>query len=402
MKKGNFITRFLLTCAGVDYQTIMQTTSSEINKYKTIGTVVLIPALLALLSGYYAMYIVSQNLRISLIFAPFWAMIIFIIDRAIVANMRPGEFGLGVFGRIMLSLIIAVVISMPLKLKIFEDAIEEKRFFSIVEKQGEVSSEYNYQIREIREESRRENARVNELLTSYIQEVDGTGGSGVPHRGPIARIKEAVYLQAREIYNQNELIRQERIVSLEERREIKRQLVANTDADRLLGSMMILGELQNENSTVKWATWFILLFACMIELIPILIKLGMSKDKRLYHEILEMNDEACLEQRRLSSGELMELKRIEQSVAMEAEKLRILTQSIRNTLDWKWKDYEYFIDKISATKDKHLKLKTSIIEKVEEGVFKEQVLAQLSNAYNGYIEVLESLVAKSKQYNWNI
>ena len=92
MKNIDFLTRFQLFCAGVDYQTIMLTTSAEVNKYKIMGTCVMLPSLMALFSGYFAMYLISQSLWISLAFAPLWALIIFILDRAIVSGTRPGQF----------------------------------------------------------------------------------------------------------------------------------------------------------------------------------------------------------------------------------------------------------------------------------------------------------------------
>lgn len=401
MNNMNFITRFLLACAGVDCQTIMQTTSSEINKYKIMGTCVLLPAMMALFSGFYAMYLISQSLWISLIFAPFWAMIIFVLDRAVVSGTRPGRFSLGVLGRIALAIIIAFTISEPIILRLFNDTIEDKRVFVISEKQEQVSTEFDEQIEKIRNHSNEENMKVDGLQTSYIQEVDGTGGSKVAYRGPIAIIKENVYLKALEVYEQNELERQQKISSLEKKRADKRQIVADKDANGFLGNMMILGQLGEENSTVWCSTWLIrLLFLC-IELIPILIKLGYSKDKDLYHKTQDMNDEVCIELQRSLSEESKEFKRIEYCVAIEAGKERLLSQSIKNTLDCKLKDYEYFIEKISITKDKHLKLVAHITEKVEDGSFKEKLLTQLSNIYDGYVDTLETLVAKSKQYNWD-
>jgi hypothetical protein len=400
MNNLSFITRFLLSCAGVDFQTIMQTTSSEINKYKIMGTCVLLPAMMALFSGYYAMYLISQSLWISLSFAPFWAMIIFILDRAVVSGTRPGRISFGVLGRIVLAVIIAFTISEPFILSLFSDTIEDKRVFVISEKQKHASTEFDEQIEAIKNKSNVEKTKVEDLHTSYIQEVDGTGGSKVAYRGPIAKIKEEAYLNALGDYKQNELVRQQKISLLEEKKEDKRQLVQSKDADGFLGNMVILGQLGKENSTVWWATWLICLLFLCIELIPILMKLGDSKDKDLYHDIQDMNDDACLELRRSLSGEWKELRRMECVVAIEADKERLLSQSIKNTLDWKLKDYEYFIEKISVAKDKHLKLVALITEKVEEGGFKEKLLAQLSNIYDGYIETLETLVTKSKQCNW--
>jgi hypothetical protein len=111
MNKFNFITRFLLIYAGADINTMSQCTSSEVPKYTIMGTCVLIPSILGLFSGGYTMYLVTASLWAAVLFAPVWSWVIFTLDRAVIANTRPGKVSFGVAGRIFLAVVIAFTIS---------------------------------------------------------------------------------------------------------------------------------------------------------------------------------------------------------------------------------------------------------------------------------------------------
>ena len=402
MNRLSIFTKFLLMCAGVDCATMGQATSSEVNKYKIIGTCVLIPALIAVFSGFYAAFLVSKSLLIAAIFAPCWAFVIYVLDRAVVSGTRPGHFSFGVFGRIMLAVVIAFTLSEPFIIKVFEDAIEERQLFVIKEKQSVFSTEYDVRIEELEKQSQIERTKVEELQTSFIGETDGTSGSKVPNRGPIADIKEAAYLKALNDFNQNEAERKNEISILRVEKNEKHQLVKDKAANGLLGNMIILSQLSDEQPLVLASSWFLRLFFLCLELIPILVKLSFSKDSDLYNKLVDFNNETCLKLQFVLQDFWMGLRKKEQEVLIEESTLRLTSQNIENVLTWKLKDYDKFLESITIVKTKHLKLAAYITEKVDDVAFKKQLLAQLSGIYNSYMETLDSLVAKSNQYNWKV
>ncbi|MGM9511641.1 DUF4407 domain-containing protein [Larkinella sp. GY13] len=67
---------------------ILENHPTEIQKYVMFGTIVLLTALLASVSGGYAIYSISGNLFVPFLFGPFWGFIIFNLDRAILISMR--------------------------------------------------------------------------------------------------------------------------------------------------------------------------------------------------------------------------------------------------------------------------------------------------------------------------
>jgi hypothetical protein len=132
-------------CAGVDKE-ILKQCPTEWNKYTGIGATIFFTGVLASLSGGYALYTVFRNGNIDVIdksavpfalaFGLLWGLIIFNLDRFIVSTFRKVETGkwwrkllkeLGQASpRIVLAVIIAVVISKPIEIKIFENRLAEQ------------------------------------------------------------------------------------------------------------------------------------------------------------------------------------------------------------------------------------------------------------------------------------
>lgn len=127
---GGFLNEFLWTCAGVNKK-ILRQCPTDYAKYAGIGGTILFTALMAMLSGGYAIYTVFDNYRVAMIFGIFWGLLIFNLDRFIVNTMYSDgkvtiswrELGAGL-PRIIMAIFLGIVISTPLELKIFEDAID--------------------------------------------------------------------------------------------------------------------------------------------------------------------------------------------------------------------------------------------------------------------------------------
>src|SRR6201996_6579500 len=113
---------FLWWCSGV-YQGLLKDCPSEQTKYAGLGGVLLATFVLAALSAGYAIYSVFNNPGWEVTFAVIWGLIIFNLDRLLVATMR--KYGvsrrkqIGVAApRMALALLIGFTIARPLELKI--------------------------------------------------------------------------------------------------------------------------------------------------------------------------------------------------------------------------------------------------------------------------------------------
>ena len=128
--EAGFLNEFLWICAGVNRRVLRQC-PTDYAKYAGIGGTILFTAMMAMLSGGYAMYFVFKSVPTAVAFGIFWGLLIFNLDRFIVNTMYSDgkvtiswrEFYSGL-PRIIMAIFLGVVISTPLELKIFESEID--------------------------------------------------------------------------------------------------------------------------------------------------------------------------------------------------------------------------------------------------------------------------------------
>ena len=130
VKFGGFVNEFLWLCSGVNRK-ILRQCPTEYAKYAGMGGTIFFTACMAALSGGYAISTVFDNTLIAICFGIFWGLLIFNLDRLIVNTMySDGKVTISwqelVSGlpRIVMAIFLGIVISTPLELKIFEDAID--------------------------------------------------------------------------------------------------------------------------------------------------------------------------------------------------------------------------------------------------------------------------------------
>lgn len=83
---GGFLNEFLWICAGADRKVLRQC-PTDYAKYAGIGGTILFTALMAMLSGGYALFSVFNNGYYAFFFGIFWGLLIFNLDRFIVNTM---------------------------------------------------------------------------------------------------------------------------------------------------------------------------------------------------------------------------------------------------------------------------------------------------------------------------
>ncbi|RIJ37456.1 DUF4407 domain-containing protein [Pontibacter oryzae] len=294
--------KFFWWCAGADDTILEKCSRSEHVKYAGVGATVLFTGVLASISGGYALYTVFDSVPMAVAFGLLWGAVIFNLDRFIVSTLRKeGKFWkelLQVTPRILLALVLAVVISKPLELKIFDKeiqavlkekqaelAIEHKKLVS--QQFGEVDS-VKAEIATIRQEVDAKLQERNKLYDAMAAESDGTGGTGKVGRGPIYEEKKRQYdkvdeelkllqADAQERINQ----RQQRIAELMQQydKTVNEGQESFSNYDGLMARINALDEL-------PWLPVFFitLLFICL-ETAPIFTKLITSKGP--YDEILK-------------------------------------------------------------------------------------------------------------------
>lgn len=196
--------QFFIICSGSDTDILNQCSKGEQNKYAGIGATVFFTALMAFIAASFALYTVFDNLYSSIFFGLIWGFLIFNLDRYIVSTIKKTgnviDELIQASPRIVLAVIIAIVISKPLELKIFEKEInqvllEQKNELTLANK-NQIAEQFNPNIENLnknvtalQQQIATKEAEVNALYDTYIAEAEGTAGTKLLGKGPVYKEK---------------------------------------------------------------------------------------------------------------------------------------------------------------------------------------------------------------------
>ncbi|PQJ31117.1 hypothetical protein BST92_03885 [Nonlabens arenilitoris] len=195
---------FFIFCSGADTTILDQSSEGERTKYAGIGATVFFTALMAFFAASYALYTVFDSYWIAGAFGFVWGLLIFNLDRYIVSTLKKSDKKINEIWqatpRIILAIIIAVVISKPLELKIFEKEIDrvllEEKNQMTLENQEQVAQLYAVEesafakaIQDLKTEITTKEVEVNALYNNYITEAEGTSGTNKLGKGPVYKEK---------------------------------------------------------------------------------------------------------------------------------------------------------------------------------------------------------------------
>tara|TARA_R110002126_G_scaffold13674_3_gene58814 strand:- start:1970 stop:3070 length:1101 start_codon:yes stop_codon:yes gene_type:complete len=198
--------QFFILCSGSDRDILEHCSEGEQTKFAGIGATVFFTAVMAFIASAYALFTVFDSVYPALAFGLVWSLLIFNLDRFIVSTIRKRDTKtselLQVTPRVILAIIIAIVISKPLEIKIFEKEIntvllKEKNAMALANK-NEVTTYFksdldknNSEITALKTEIINKEKEVNTLYQTYITEAEGTSGTKKLGKGPVFKEKIA-------------------------------------------------------------------------------------------------------------------------------------------------------------------------------------------------------------------
>jgi len=291
IKSTFMLQRFFIFCSGADTDILEECSAGENTKYAGIGATVFFTAVMAAIAGSFALFTVFDNIFVAILFGLIWGLLIFNLDRFIVSTIKKrnniSDELIQASPRILLAVIIAIVISKPLEIKIFEKEInqvllEEKNEMTL-ENKDQLALQYTpamdaltADVATLKQEVIDKETRVNALYDTYISEAEGRAGTEILGKGPVYKEKrekhdaELAALQALQASNGEKIAATEtQIASLANEYQVK---VAETQPvidgfDGLMARVNALGEL-------PWMpSFFIFLLFLAIETSPIIAKL---------------------------------------------------------------------------------------------------------------------------------
>ncbi|WP_417785711.1 DUF4407 domain-containing protein [Tenacibaculum sp.] len=292
--------RFFLICSGADLNLLENCANGEQNKYAGIGATVFFTALMATIASAYALFTVFDNIYTAIFFGIVWGLLIFNLDRFIVSTIKKRESKrkelIQVLPRLLLAMIIAVVISKPLELKIFEKEINqvlltEKNQMKLDNK-TQIAQQFtpeiekiNTDIASLKNEIATKEQEVNTLYETYIAEAEGRKGTKLLGKGPVYKEKREKHDAALSELSQLKTSNNEKIKTKEEiiKNLTQQQKEAESKTQPIISNFDGLMARVNALNKLPWLpSFFIFLLFLAIETAPIFAKLISSKSEYDY------------------------------------------------------------------------------------------------------------------------
>ena len=312
--------RFFMLCSGVDSDIINGCSNGEQNKYAGIGATVFFTAVMAFIASAYALFTVFDNAFIAIAFGLVWGLLIFNLDRFIVSTIKKRDSFLDEFiqatPRIALAIIIAIVISKPLEIKIFEKEIntvllKEKNEMMLANKKQVANyfqsdlDKNKAQIDSLKSNILKKEKEVNDLYSVYITEAEGTAGTKKLGKGPVYKEKREKHDAALQDLATLKTSNQTKITDLEAKAK-----TLQADLDKKVtetqpiieGFDGLMARINALNKLPFLPSFFIMLLFLAIETSPIIAKLLSPKSEYDFkQEDNEMGIKNMLAQNRYQS-----------------------------------------------------------------------------------------------------
>lgn len=283
--------QFFWMCSGADTDILKNSSKAEQTKFAGIGGTVFFTAVMAFIAASYALYTVFDTYVTAIFFGLVWGLLIFNLDRFIVSTIKKQDNKwkevLQATPRIILAVIIAIVISKPMEMKIFEKEINQvlltqKNDLTLANK-NQIANQFTPEINklqiaitQLKQEISDKETEADALYTTYISEAEGTAGTKLLGKGPVYKEKREkhdaalVALQQLKIENKRKISENEtQIAALMEQQntQIATSQPIIDSFDGLMARINALNEL-------PWLpSFFIFLLFLAIETSPIFSKL---------------------------------------------------------------------------------------------------------------------------------
>jgi len=301
-KDFNPMERFFLFCAGSDIDLLKQCRRAEQIKHMGFGSLVLVPAILALVSMSYALSTLEglqDKLWLAILGGFVWSLIIFAFDRFIVSTHRrktsdAAELNRPAFYlRFTFALILGIVISHPLVMLYFNGSVADQMDQNLKTERANIAEAFDGKIHELEArvytmdslflEKQTERNRQAEIVAKEIDgevmrnakgelETTGLRGKGPSAENKIAQLSRLENeLQALKL----EQLAEKRSLALEKDELTTRKdssMAAFTLSTDYLHQEMALEQLKATNPIVRITQWLIIVLFVLVDLLPFIFK----------------------------------------------------------------------------------------------------------------------------------
>jgi hypothetical protein len=292
-RQSGAATRFFLWCAGADSDLLAPLPRSETIKQAGFGTLVVVPAVLALFAMTYALSTVSAQPLVYGGGGLLWAAIVFSFDRFLVSTFRKSgsvarDVTSAVFlSRVLLAGFVGMIVAHPLVMLYFADSIDERLDGERREKVAALASGHAEEravlldrIDALEAQTARSQQARDAQQARLVDEIDGVVSgrtTGIAGRGASAAEKK---LQLERAQRELAEVRVRNLVAIDALRtqlgalegDHRRAEEAFHQARDYLARVGALEALAAQSPHVDRLQWFLVLFFVFVDTLPILFK----------------------------------------------------------------------------------------------------------------------------------
>ncbi|WP_350293163.1 DUF4407 domain-containing protein [uncultured Croceitalea sp.] len=309
--KPSKIMQLLWKAAGSDGYILRRSTYSDQVKYACLGGIVVATGFMAAIAGGYAIYTIFEPKGSALdgathvptaimacVFGVIWGLIIFNIDRFIVAATGKGDgteaITWGEFvnsiPRIIMGLVIAITISKPMEIRMFKSEIDAELHQAQLEKrkvyEEKTKANYEERFKTINEDITKIDTdrkglieRIKKAEQEYTLQLQGKYGTA--GNGPLSKALKAQMDKLEQdlaVYDGEHKEELERLTTnrLNLTTELDKELAKNEEVASGLDGLLERIKLAHKIAGA-WITFFITLLFVVIELTPIFFKMMLIK-----------------------------------------------------------------------------------------------------------------------------
>lgn len=306
----SFFYRVFCWCSGARLY-LLEKCPSDLNKYLGIGAIIFMTGIMASLSGGYAIFTIFKSYPVAILFGLLWGVLIFFMDFFLVSSLKKQEriklelpFAIP---RFVLALLIAIVISKPIELKLFQREINVEiatmqsqknlDFSKIVGKEFEELDLLQAENDKLQKEILEKESIRNNLFNLVIAEAEGQSPTNRVGKGPVYAEKRQEFNAADKVLSETKIrnfkkieANSLRIADLKSSRDLRKKATAevNSESDGFLARMEAMSNLKSNSFIVSLTSLFITLLFIVIESSPIIVKLLSRKGP--YDYLLEAEE----------------------------------------------------------------------------------------------------------------
>jgi len=294
--------RFFLFCAGSDIDLLRHCRRAEQIKHMGFGSLVLVPAILALVSMSYALSSlegIQDKLWLAYLGGFIWSLIIFAFDRFIVSTHRRKRSDVAelkrpaFYLRFGFALILGIVISHPLVMLYFQGSVADQMSENLKSEQAIIAQDFDERLQRVEGKAYfmdslylQKQAERNHQADIVAKEIDGAvirnakgelETTGLKGKGPSAENK---INQLQRLEKELQALKMEQLA---EKKALKREKAGLLDSkDSSLAAFSLstdylhqeraLEQLKDGNPVVRATQWLIIVLFVLVDLLPFIFK----------------------------------------------------------------------------------------------------------------------------------